>query len=77
MGTAGSERLVDVVSFPENKISLSTVMWMQVRSYGAGFIFTTSLPLTFLAGAFASIRLLRYLFVIHHGFPHPHLVSQE
>jgi len=30
-----------------------------VRSYGAGFIFTTSLPPTVLAGAIASIRLLR------------------
>ena len=58
---AGSERLVDVVSFPKNKTSLSTEMWLQVRSYGAGFIFTTSLPPTVLAGAIASIRLLRYL----------------
>jgi len=30
-----------------------------VRSYGAGFIFTTSLPPTVLSGALASIRLLR------------------
>lgn len=30
-----------------------------VRSYGAGFIFTTSLPPTVLAGSIASIRLLR------------------
>jgi len=30
-----------------------------VRSYGAGFIFTTSLPPTVLAGALASVRLLR------------------
>lgn len=30
-----------------------------VRSYGAGFIFTTSLPPTVLSGALASIRILR------------------
>lgn len=30
-----------------------------VRSYGAGFIFTTSLPPTVLRGALASIRVLR------------------
>jgi len=30
-----------------------------VRSYGAGFIFTTSLPPTVLSGAIASIRILR------------------
>jgi len=30
-----------------------------VRSYGAGFIFTTSLPPTVLSGALASIRVLR------------------
>ncbi len=30
-----------------------------VRSYGAGFIFTTSLPPTVLRGALASIRILR------------------
>jgi len=30
-----------------------------VRSYGAGFIFTTSLPPTVLAGSLASIRILR------------------
>merc|ERR1712215_71970 len=30
-----------------------------VRSYGAGFIFTTSLPPTVLSGATASIRILR------------------
>ena len=48
---------------------------MQVRSYGAGFIFTTSLPPTVLAGAIASIRLLRFCLDIPHGCPHPHLVS--
>ena len=30
-----------------------------VRSYGAGFIFTTSLPPTVLAGSLASVRILR------------------
>ncbi len=30
-----------------------------VRSYGAGFIFTTSLPPTVLRGALASVRVLR------------------
>ena len=31
-----------------------------IRSYGAGFIFTTSLPPTVLSGALASIRVLRW-----------------
>jgi len=40
-------------------ISASKNLIDVVRSYGAGFIFTTSLPPTVLAGSLASIRLLR------------------
>ena len=46
-----------------------------MRSFGAGFIFTTSLPPTVLAGAIASIRLLRFVLDIHHACCHPHLIS--
>ena len=47
-----------------------------MRSYGAGFIFTTSLPPTVLAGAIASIRLLRFCRDIRPGWcRHLHLVS--
>lgn len=40
-------------------ISSSRSLVDVVRSYGAGFIFTTSLPPTVLSGALASIRVLR------------------
>ena len=60
---AGSERLVDVVSNPLKTLIPLPNKDLQVRSYGAGFIFTTSLPPTVLAGAIASIRLLRFVLI--------------
>jgi len=63
----GVEHKIDIISGTLGKaygnvggyISASKSLVDVVRSYGAGFIFTTSLPPTVLSGATASIRVLR------------------
>ena len=63
----GLEHEVDILSGTLGKafgniggyIAASKATCDVVRSYGSGFIFTTSLPPTVLAGATASVRLLR------------------
>merc|ERR1711936_716549 len=63
----GVEDKIDIVSGTLGKaygniggyIAASKSLVDVVRSYGAGFIFTTSLPPTVLSGATASIRILR------------------
>jgi len=63
----GVEHKIDIISGTLGKaygniggyIAASKSLVDVVRSYGAGFIFTTSLPPTVLSGATASIRILR------------------
>jgi len=63
----GVEDKIDIISGTLGKaygniggyIAASKSLVDVVRSYGAGFIFTTSLPPTVLSGATASIRILR------------------
>eukprot|EP00092_Neocalanus_flemingeri_P023840 GFUD01025865.1.p1 GENE.GFUD01025865.1~~GFUD01025865.1.p1 ORF type:complete len:533 (-),score=146.48 GFUD01025865.1:151-1749(-) len=63
----GVEHKIDIISGTLGKafgniggyIAASKSLVDVVRSYGAGFIFTTSLPPTVLSGATASIRVLR------------------
>jgi 5-aminolevulinate synthase len=63
----GVEHKIDIISGTLGKaygniggyIAASESLVDVVRSYGAGFIFTTSLPPTVLSGATASIRVLR------------------
>jgi len=63
----GVEHKIDIISGTLGKafgniggyIASSRNLVDVVRSYGAGFIFTTSLPPTVLSGAIASIRVLR------------------
>jgi len=63
----GVENKIDIISGTMGKafgniggyIASSKNLVDVVRSYGAGFIFTTSLPPTVLSGALASIRVLR------------------
>merc|ERR1719412_2618048 len=63
----GVEHKIDIVSGTLGKaygniggyVAASKMLIDVVRSYGAGFIFTTSLPPTVLAGSLASVRILR------------------
>jgi len=63
----GIEHKIDIISGTLGKafgnvggyIAASESLVDVVRSYGAGFIFTTSLPPTVLSGAIASIKVLR------------------
>jgi len=63
----GVEHKIDIISGTLGKaygniggyIASTKALTDVVRSYGAGFIFTTSLPPTVLSGATASIRVLR------------------